>query len=226
LHVNCTDCDDILNRRNSLVGQLNDTLCYFGKLNPLTKINLMYSYCSSLYGCELWDPRSQQLSTIAVSWRKALRRLWNLPYDTHSHVLYALCDKLPIEDEVCRRSLRFAMSCISTDCSVVRDVVKMNLLHRPAQSVIGRNLLNCCELYNLQLFDSIKLSVSSVKSFTNKVNFMKLCNIKKSSPAISQEHLNLLVDCISVRDGVFKLVPETDSMQDIICDIILYICTA
>ena len=44
---------DILNRRNSLCGQINDVLCYFGDLGPVTKLRLLKAYCSSYYECEL-----------------------------------------------------------------------------------------------------------------------------------------------------------------------------
>ena len=84
------DCDDIINRRNILLGQINDLLCYFGKLNPVVKTSLLYSYCSNLYGCELWDLTSTQLSAIGLAWRKAMKRVWLLPLGTHAHACYVL----------------------------------------------------------------------------------------------------------------------------------------
>ena len=44
---------DILNRRNSLCGQIKVILCYFGCLGPVTKLRLLMAYCNSYYGCEL-----------------------------------------------------------------------------------------------------------------------------------------------------------------------------
>ena len=35
---------DILSRRNSLCGQLNDILCYFGCLGSITKLSLLKAY--------------------------------------------------------------------------------------------------------------------------------------------------------------------------------------
>ena len=229
LHRNFTDCYNILNRRNSLIGQVNDVLCYFGKLSPVIKVNLLYSYCSSLYGCEIWDLNSSQLSSIAVSWRKALKRVWNLPYGTHAHVLYALCGKWPIEEEICRRSLRFAVSCINSDCSVVRDVARMNLLTRPAQSVIGKNMFHCCERYNLKMFDLLAVTCQDFKLFTNAFNFRKLC-CYRNLKILSIVQVNLLFECIWLRDGVFKFSSTSnfDSQllnSDSIRDIILFICT-
>ena len=40
---------DILNRRNSLCGQINDVLCHFGGRGPVTKLRLLKAYCSSYY---------------------------------------------------------------------------------------------------------------------------------------------------------------------------------
>ena len=43
------DSDDISNRRNHFIGQVNS------KMNLFVKIKLLKSYCPSLYGCELWS---------------------------------------------------------------------------------------------------------------------------------------------------------------------------
>jgi hypothetical protein len=144
---NCnTDKDDIINRRNVLVRQTND-VCYFAKLSPVVKLRLLYSYCSSLYGAELWNLNSPELAAIGVSQRKALKRVWNLPNGTHFHILYAICGKWSIEDEIRRRSLRFIVSCLSSNCSVVRDVVKMCFTSFPATSLLDNNILEVkCQL--------------------------------------------------------------------------------
>ena len=51
----CLDDADIFQRRNCMTGQVNSVLYYFGKLPSSVKLKLLYAYCSSLYGCELWD---------------------------------------------------------------------------------------------------------------------------------------------------------------------------
>jgi len=45
----------ILSRRNAFIGQVNNLLCHFGKLHSVVKARLFYSYCTSFYGCVLWD---------------------------------------------------------------------------------------------------------------------------------------------------------------------------
>ena len=50
-------CEEIENRRCNCIGQANSVciLCYFGKLDSVTKHKLFRTYCSSTYGCELWS---------------------------------------------------------------------------------------------------------------------------------------------------------------------------
>jgi len=47
------DGDDIVQRRNTFVGQTNNVLCSFNKLNTIVKLKLFKSYCTSIYGAEL-----------------------------------------------------------------------------------------------------------------------------------------------------------------------------
>ena len=85
--------DDVRRSYLSLVEQINEMLCYFRILGASTKLNLLYSFCSSLYGAELWDLSNSDFECICVAWRKALKRVYSLPWRTHSNVLYSLCNK-------------------------------------------------------------------------------------------------------------------------------------
>src|SRR6266536_2543326 len=96
-----SDVDDVNSRRNSLVGQINNVLCYFGNLDTFTKVNLLKSYCTSFYGCELWDLWDGGVDTICKAWRQGQRAVWKLPFNTHRHFLPLICDSIPVEDEIC-----------------------------------------------------------------------------------------------------------------------------
>jgi len=45
------DKDDIINKRNSLCGKINNVLCYFCERDALVKLKLLRAYCSDFYGC-------------------------------------------------------------------------------------------------------------------------------------------------------------------------------
>ena len=76
-----------------MAGQINNVLCYFSQVGAVPKLKLLKSYCSSLYGCKLWNLfHAAAVSDVCVACRKDLRRVWSLPYDTHTAVLAPLCD--------------------------------------------------------------------------------------------------------------------------------------
>ena len=107
--INCqlNDFDDVLHRRNSFIGQSNNLLCFFGKFDMSVRIKLFKSFCSSMYGCELWSVTDNATDVFCVAWRKVLRRDLDLPYIAHCYLLPLLTDTLPAFDEICRRSARF-----------------------------------------------------------------------------------------------------------------------
>ena len=107
---------DILNRRNSLCGQINDVLGCFDGPGPVTKLRLLKAYCSSYYGCELWDLSCKAVNDFCIMWRKRLKRVCGLTRDTHRFLLAPLCGTIPIMDEVCRRSCNFINACLSLVC--------------------------------------------------------------------------------------------------------------
>jgi len=86
------DGDDIVQRRNTFVGQTNNVLCFFNKSNTIDQLNFFKSYCTSIYGAELWALDSATIETFYFAWRKALRRILQLPYRFHSYFLPSLSD--------------------------------------------------------------------------------------------------------------------------------------
>ena len=99
------DGPDITKRLGNFIGQVKDVLCFFGKVSCDVKARLFRAYCTSFYGCELWDLSRGSLSAFCTAWRKALRCIWNLPYRTHCHLLPLLCNCMLVFDEICKRSL-------------------------------------------------------------------------------------------------------------------------
>ena len=94
------DSEDVLFRRNSFVSQVNNVLCFFGKLDSFVKTKLFKAYCTSMYGCELWTLADPSVEQFCIAWRKALRRILDLPHNCHSYLLPLVTDILPAFDEI------------------------------------------------------------------------------------------------------------------------------
>ena len=61
----------------------------------------------SLYGCKLWDVSHRYTNNFFVSWRKAIRRMFKLPYRTHSCLLHLIINDLPVDGQIQLRIIKF-----------------------------------------------------------------------------------------------------------------------
>ena len=84
-HIITNDCDDSedLNvKKRRLIGQINNIICTFRNVNCLTKTKLVKSYCTSFYGAEIWDLSHRDIESLCITWRKGIRRVYQLPNTT------------------------------------------------------------------------------------------------------------------------------------------------
>jgi hypothetical protein len=215
LNVNRDDGADIHKTRNVLCGQINNVLCYFGHVFPVLKLNLIKTFCYSLYGSVLWQLDHSSLEDLCTTWRKGLRRVWNLPYQTHCNILPILCNCLPLHDEICKRTANFINKCLNSDCVLINQIVHHSIYFERARSPVGRNALSCCIKYNVS-------NIQSVNSNTVQNCF---------SRSITEELLSkvlVLLELIFIRDGSFEAAAPGAaplfSRQDVI-SFIASICT-
>ena len=192
---NLDDDDDILHRRNCFVGQANNVLCIFNKLDTFIKLRLFKSFCGSLYGCELWALDNDAINDLVISWRKALRRILDIPYNCHSFLLPLVTGSLPVFDEVCKRSARFIISCLLSSSNLVRSVARYALIAR-FNSGIGKNALICCQRFGWALADFCSGNVAMYNSYFLQRAVEKF-TIDQIYSAV------VLLDAINIRQGYF-----------------------
>jgi len=163
INTEFNDDDDILHRRNSFIGQVNNLLCFFNKQDILVKLKLFQSYCSSIYGCELWALNNGTIDVFCTAWRKALRRVFSLPFNAHSYLLPIISCSLPLYDEIVKRSSRFIISCLFSTSRLVQAVSWYSIVYGKYGSVFGRNAMICCNRYNwsLDLFKSRSIPLTN-----------------------------------------------------------------
>ena len=92
------------------------------KLSLVVRLKLFKSFCSSMFGCELWPLQDASTDVFCVAWKKALRSIMGLPQNTRSYLLPIVSDSLQIFYEICKRSSRFLLSCLSSPSPLVRSL--------------------------------------------------------------------------------------------------------
>jgi len=202
-----------MHRRNHFIGQANSMLCIFGKLDLFVKIKLFKSYCSSIYGCELWSLNGDAVQSFCCAWRSALRRLLDLPFDAHSYLLHAITTSLPILDEICKRSAHFVATCLNSRSQLVRNIAWHSVVYGRHCSVLGGNILFCCRRYGWDIDDFLLGRVSLQNIFfqdfcDNYVGDDQACVIHRLSELI------LLREgyCGFSYDGVFLSKKELQTL--------------
>ena len=96
---------DMYNRCNLLLSQ-------FGKAFCSTKYRLFKAFCLSLYGCVLWDFSNPYVEKFYTAWRKCIRRVLGVPFNTHCSLLSMLCEDVSIDSQLHMRFLRFIRQCL------------------------------------------------------------------------------------------------------------------
>ena len=76
--------------------RVNILINMFSHTNCDIKYKLFKSYCMPLYGCQLWDFSKLHTEQFYTAWRKFIRRLMGLPYNTHCKYLNIIRDDIPV----------------------------------------------------------------------------------------------------------------------------------
>jgi hypothetical protein len=116
------DDDDIQKRKMDFNGKVNSLICFFHNLDSATRYKLFCSYCSSYYGSVLWLLSNEKIEELYISWRKGVRRIWNLCSTAHCSFLPLICRCLPLNDELYRRTLTFVSKCLSHSSRLIKSV--------------------------------------------------------------------------------------------------------
>ena len=117
---------------------VNIMLATFGNVSSCILLKLFNQYCSSLYGIALCDITSKQFKMMQVLWRKAMRRICNLPARTHNVLLPCITD-IDCLDFVCiKRIAKFFYSLYHSKNDIVHAMAKRCI----SQSVsnMGKNV--------------------------------------------------------------------------------------
>jgi len=125
----------------------------------MTRNRLFQVYCTSFYGCQIWDlSNTKPVEDFCTTWHEGMRRVWSLPANTKSDAVYLVAGSIPILDELCKWVLNFVLSCYRSDTDLVRFVVRHGTEAR-MNSPLGRNITFCSLRYGVAIHDLCTLSL-------------------------------------------------------------------
>jgi len=154
---------DIEARKSSLIGQIHGILCDFRNVTCNTTIRLIKTYCTSLYGAELWDLSHDYIDSSCITWRRGVRQVWRLPNTTHLSLLPGISNTMPLIDLLYRCFLKFVYRCLSSRRFVVNFIARHCILFCCMNSIVGRNVLSSCQRYSTNI-DSVNTCCFNIKN--------------------------------------------------------------
>lgn len=119
---NLSDDKDIHSKCRDMVRKAMSLFCCFPNLSPIVLTFLFRSFCLSLYGSALWFLSSRSLSALEIAFNKLLRRIWKLPYNSHTRVVHCTAKLHSLYNSVYDRSATLFKSSQTCSSKLVKYV--------------------------------------------------------------------------------------------------------
>ena len=121
VHYMLDDGCIILSIVTDLYARANSLFLTF-RFNTDAMFYLFRATCSSLYGLPCCRVTNPTMRSLYVSWNKVVRKLFRLPFRTHTLFLPIIADVEHLAVTVRFRVLKFAVSCIRSENVMVQSL--------------------------------------------------------------------------------------------------------
>ena len=148
------DYDDIVFKKGMFIQNVNKLLSNFSFLQCDVLYHLYKSYCTSFYCCHIWDMTSLHCNSMQIAWNKSVRKIWGLPYITHTRYLPYICDDLFLLDQLLTRFLKMLSCMLNNSNKNISFIAKR--AKRSSVGILGRNLI--------YLYHILKINIIAIQS--------------------------------------------------------------
>ena len=105
----------------------------------------------SLYGCQLWDFENPHCDKFFTAWRKCVRHILGIPYQTHCRLLHLICNDFPVNVQLFFRFLNFITSCHASKSKCVFICIKTAVAG--SKSKVSNSLSYMCNKLSISRYD-------------------------------------------------------------------------
>lgn len=178
--------ENISNCIRNFNSKVNKLVATFSNCDFKVKYKLFKTYCMPLYGSQLWDLSSNEMDKFYVTWRKAIRRVLNVPYTTHCALLPLICEDSPIDRQIENRILKFLNNIYK--CATNNTCVKIafKIMLEGSKSSISNSVTTLCDKYQI-----CRYNLNYVKTFNSNCT-----NTESECIGVAIREL------INIRDGI------------------------
>ena len=175
---------------------------------------LFISYCTSFYGSCLWKLGPTDLEPLAISWRKCIRRLFDLSNRTHSRFIPSIIGLPDLPIFLLNRFARFFSRCFYSPNSIVASCARASLA---SNSIVNMNVNHLCLSLNVNHVILIEHKLISVNQI--KCNSIGAPDLSLEAAAIC----DVIVELIRLRKN--ELPVCSDLTVNDVNALLLFLCT-
>ncbi len=136
--------------KNLNVG-LNNLLADFSHCDSSILSTLFRSYCLNVYGSQIWTYNDAYINTFYTCYRKAIRRIWNIPNRTHNNLVYLIDNTHPINVILEKRCIKYLWTLINSECHLYRQLTEYSTYNMT--TTLGENKRYFMFKYNISQSD-------------------------------------------------------------------------
>ena len=75
----------------------------------------------------MWRYKAKTTRSFYTCWRKAIRRLYNIPYRTHNILVHHIINSYPIDVVLQKRCIKYIWNLINSGCKLHADIVLLSM---------------------------------------------------------------------------------------------------
>ena len=161
ISCNLTEAHDVKHKKGDLIQRVNSVLSTLDGSNDQILKKVFNTQCSHLYGTPAWRFRDKSVREFVTAWNRSVRRLFRLPFMTHTRYLPHMLDAPPVLDQIYSRFVNMCNAMYKS------DNVRLNFLFRVCvsdnRSLIGGNLTLIANRLNINVDKVMYVGVSQLK---------------------------------------------------------------
>ena len=130
------------------------------------------------------------------------------------NMLPLICQCLPVFDELCRRSINFARSCVSHESKLISQIASYCIHFARCKSPMGSNILFCVDRYQINIDDILS-------GFSNYIVYS---HYNRTIADVQLRASSFLYELVSIRDSRQSFFGSVAFTKAELADIINHIC--
>ena len=158
----------------------------------------------NIYGSQIWPYSKNCPSKFYISWRKAIRRLWKIPYRTHNKFIHIINNCMPIDITLEKRCIKYLWNMINSNCKLYHNIVNLSLNN--LSTTIGENLRYFMYKNMIQeyyWYESINIIIRKLIVICCRISMQKFSVMRLSSENYVNRETRVVICYLVARAGSF-----------------------